>query len=313
MNLQISKQSNTLINLFVDSEGLKNENDLNNCLYSIAKQIKKVDLIILYNSLTTEELEKLQSIIENPILKLPKQQEDGSIIIEEIKLLENELLNAQLIKTNADNFSKIFNEGFNYSLDNNYEFYSVIEQEDSFAIHWFNTTMIYFDENPNISVFVPLIRNNVNGTFSGFINEASMVEGLAEEFGQYDIALLLRYNVINPLGAVYKVSSIKEYSEQKSDGKFYPYKESIKITHSYEFFLRMIYNDLKIKTIPRIGYELKLINKNIYLSTSSKTPQNIAIIPTEKGGINVKELQFYLELAKKEYFFDTDRNVIFNQ
>ncbi len=312
MNLQISKQSNTLLNLFVDSEGLKNENDLNNCLYSIAKQTKPVDLIVLYNTLTTEEIEKLNSIIKNPVLKLAKKQEDGTVVIEDITLLENEKLNAELIKTSADNFSKVFNTGFNYANSNGYEYYSLTEQEDSFAIYWFNTALIYFEENPNISIFTPLIRNNINGIFSGIIGEAAFVEGLAEEFGIYDIALLLRYNVINPLGAIYKVSSIKENSEQREDGLYYPYKESIKITHSYEFFLRMVYNDLKIKVVPRIGYELKLLNKQSFQYTSSKIPQNIGVMPIEKGGINPKELQFFLDLAKKEYFFDKDRNIAFN-
>lgn len=312
MNLQISKQSNTLLNLFVDSEGLKNENDLNNCLYSIAKQTKPVDLIVLYNTLTTEEIEKLNSIIKNPVLKLAKKQEDGTVVIEDISLLENEKLNAELIKTSADNFSKVFNTGFNYANSNGYEYYSLTEQEDSFAIYWFNTALIYFEENPNISIFTPLIRNNINGIFSGIIGEAAFVEGLAEEFGIYDIALLLRYNVINPLGAIYKVSSIKENSEQREDGLYYPYKESIKITHSYEFFLRMVYNDLKIKVVPRIGYELKLLNKQSFQYTSSKIPQNIGVMPIEKGGINPKELQFFLDLAKKEYFFDKDRNIAFN-
>jgi len=117
--------------------------------------------------------------------------------------------------------------------------------------------------------------------------------------------------VVNILGAVFKVESVKENSEQKEDGFYYPFKESFRLTHIYEFFLRMIYNDLKVQTIPRIGYELKMVGKPYFSETSSKVPQNISVLAPNLGGVPQNEIQFYVDLAKKEYFFDKDRNVIF--
>ena len=129
---------------------------------------------------------------------------------------------------------------------------------------------------------------------------------MSEEAGKIDINLLSRYNCINPLGAVYKISSIKEYSEV-SDDTYYPMKESIKLSHYYEFFLRMIYNDLKVMTVPRLGYELRIVRKEIYTDSTCKLPQDITMYPADRGGITTEEGRFWFELAKKEYFFDEDR------
>jgi hypothetical protein len=133
------------------------------------------------------------------------------------------------------------------------------------------------------------------------------MEGMSEEAGKFDLNLLQRFNCVNPLGAVYRVEAINEYAEKK-DGESKPMKESMKLSHYYEFFLRMIYDDVKVMTIPRIGYEIKMVNKEYFTDSSCKVPQNLAIIPEDKGGTNPEEVKFWFELAKKEFFYDEDRN-----
>ena len=311
MKLENFKKSDVLVSLFVDSDGVKNVQDLNNCLYSVAKQKKSVDIAVLYNELSDEEFQTLQSIAANPMLHLLKKGENGEVTVEKTALLEGESLNVVFVKNDLKNFGQVFNHGFNIAVSCGYEFYSVIEQEDVVAVLWYDYVSKFFAEDPNTSVYLPLARNISNGIFTSLLNEAPWVEGLAEEAGTVDINLLLRYNVANILGAVFKVSSLLEYSEQV-DNLYKPFKESMKVTHTYEFFLRMIYNDLKVRTLPRIGYELKFIGKPRFLETTSKVPQNIATIPPELGGMTPAQVQFYIDLAKKEYFFDNDRNIAFN-
>lgn len=312
MKLSNFKKSDTLVSLYVDSDGLKNGDFLNNCLYSIAKQKHAVDLVIFYNNLTPEEISSLDQLAKNPVLVATKTVEEDKIEVERIPLPEGNSLSFHLVKTEATKFAQIFNLGFNYAVSNEYEFYSIVEQEDVIAVGWYDYASSYFSEDSKMSVALPLIRNVINGVFNGVINEASWVEGLSEEAGITDINLLLRYNIVNILGAVFRVSMVQENSEQREDGLFYPFKESVRLTHTYEFFLRMIYNDLRIKTIPRICYELKFLSKPMYSETSSKVPNNIGMLPREVGGIEQKEIQFYVDLAKKEYFFDKDRKVVFN-
>jgi hypothetical protein len=76
-------------------------------------------------------------------------------------------------------------------------------------------------------------------------------------------------------------------------------KESFKLTFGYEFLLRMTNNSVKFMTIPRIGY------KHMNLREGS-------IFWDYKNGENVlteNEVKFWVNTAKKEYFFSQDRNI----
>lgn len=313
MKLNNFKQSNTLVVLYVDNDGLKNKIDLNNCIFSVTKQQKKVDLLVFHNDLTEDEVKTLESVIASPELTLIKKDEKGEENIEKMKIEKGEGVNYKIINTKSKTFPQFFNEGFNYALENEYEFYCITEQEDSFAVHWFKYADTYAKEEENIDIFLPIIRHTVDNVFVGTINEASWVEGMAEEAGITDINLLLRFNSVNILGSVFRVDAIKESSEEKENGFTYPIKESIRISHSYEFFLRMVYDDLKVRTVPRIGYELKVINKNKFNEISSKIPKNLTQIPSDLGGIPQKEIQYYIDSSKKEYFFEEDREKIFEE
>jgi hypothetical protein len=77
------------------------------------------------------------------------------------------------------------------------------------------------------------------------------------------------------------------------------FKPSFKLTFVYEMFLRLTYNSAKIMTIPRIGY------KHMNLREGS-------IFWNYKNGeqkISDNEITFWIESAKKEHFFTTDRNI----
>lgn len=114
---------------------------------------------------------------------------------------------------------------------------------------------------------------------------------------------------MNATGSVFKTESLISKSENK-DGVYKAMKESMKIGYSYEFFLRMIYESLKMFTVPRIGYEHRIDRQQKSVNYfSSKLPKDITIKPIEDGGVTPEENTFWLNLAKKEYFYETDRNV----
>ena len=76
-------------------------------------------------------------------------------------------------------------------------------------------------------------------------------------------------------------------------------KPSFKLTFGYEFFLRMTNNSVKIMSIPKIGY------KHINLREGS-------IFWNYKNGddkLTDEEVRFWVESAKKEYFFINDRAI----
>jgi hypothetical protein len=304
MNLKESKQSNCLVAMYLYEMPL--EQSLAECLYSLSEQSKPVDLVIYTNGLNDEQIAFIEAIANNPFYSISKRNEKGETIVERIDCTKK--LIYSIIKCEEPlNFSKIFNKTFNLALENGYEMISLAEAEDSFSLKWFELAQQYGVENPEVAVLLPLMRNSINGTFTGLLNEAAWAEGMAEEAGKVDINLLMRFNCINPLGAIYKVQPIREYSETKDEKTYSPMKESMKLSHYYEFFLRMIYNDLKVMTVPRLGYELRIVRKEIYTDSTCKLPQDITMYPADRGGVTPEEGRYWFELAKKEYFFDEDR------
>lgn len=310
MNLKDLKNSNILVSIFIDD--LSNLITLEETLYSVSKQSHNVDLLVLHSEdFSEEQLNLLKNALNNPKLILRKKNQQG--LLEEQILETDGRVNYFLKSSSINNFPKIFNETFNIALENEYEFFSAIEPNDVVGLNWFLQANLYAIENENISIFFPIIRNTVNGIFNGLLNEAPWAEGLSEEAGKVDINLLNRFNCMVPIGTMFRVSGIKEYSEQKEDGKYYPFKESIKISHYYEFLMRMVYNDVKAMCVPRIGYEFKAKNSDVFKHIYCKIPGNISQIPIEKGGITPAEGKFWMDLAKKEYFFDEDRNKVYEE
>lgn len=307
-NLKVLKSSNILVGFYLDE--IKHEGQISNFFYSLANQKKQVDVVLFDGGLNDKELELILKLAKKPIVKRNFVDENGASSEE---LLESEkALNLSIYKIDVSNFSKIFNSIFNYAIENEYEAFSVVEYEDTIEHFWYDIANKYMFENDEISIFLPLMRNYNNGNFLGMLNEASWVEGFSDEPGKFDSNLLMRLNCANPLGGLYKTSSLQEFSEE-NNGKFYVMKESIKLTNYYEFFLRMIYNDVKMMSIPRIGYNFIANNIDIYKASTTKIPNNLALIPIEKGGMDQKEIRFWLDLAKKEYFFDEDRNIKYEQ
>lgn len=281
---------------------------LNECAYSLAKQEFPTDLLVLINGLDDKQIEIVKSILDNPTVKITKKQEDGEK--KEETLNAEEKLNYVIEKTEKTTFSEFFNEAFNYAIKNNYEWISPIECEDVLNFKWYKNFSVYSEKKEEIGGFLPINREIANGVFVGFFNEACWGENMAEVAGVFDLQLLLKFNCINFTGGVYKVELLKEYSEVEDD-YYKPIKESMKVSYLYEFFLRMIYNDIKFFTIPRVGYERRINNFSPVNEMSCKIPKNLSQLPKDKGGMDDNEIRFWLELAKKEYFFDEDRKETF--
>ena len=68
----------------------------------------------------------------------------------------------------------------------------------------------------------------------------------------------------------------------------------------YEFLLRMTYKDVKVMTIPKIGY----------LHTNMR-PHSLFwdFKHNEENKIKPEEANFWMDIAKKEYFYTHDREV----
>lgn len=283
---------------------------LNECLYSLAQQESPIDLLILAHGLNTADRNRLETIASGPIISINEKNEKGEVNRKQISALKD--LNYIIIDTESDTFSKVFNEGFNYAIKNNYEWYSIVEYDDIVDVKWFLQFENYQKEKTEIDGFAPLTREVSNGAFLGYVNEACWVENMAEVAGVFDWNLLTKYNCMNITGTVFKVESLKKFSEKTQTDIYKPLKESMKIDYMYEMFLRLTYKDLKFFTIPRLGYEHRIDRPaQVVDYFTSKLPRDIVGRAEDKGGLTPEEFNFWKSLPKKEQYHIKDRNTVY--
>ena len=75
-------------------------------------------------------------------------------------------------------------------------------------------------------------------------------------------------------------------------------KANMKLTFTYEFLLRMSYFSIPIMVIPKLGY--KHINNRAN-----------SLFDHYKNTVDILETKFWVNKAKKEYFFTEDREITY--
>jgi glycosyltransferase involved in cell wall biosynthesis len=175
------------------------------------------------------------------------------------------------------------------------KYVSFLEFDDEYANIWFKNVKNYIEAYPDHEGFLPLVVDvDEKGAFAGFTNEATFAASMNNEIGYLTNELLINYQNFQTSGMVIKKETFQDFGG---------FKSSMKLTFVYEFLLRMTYNSAKLMTIPKIGY------KHINLRTGS-------IFWNYKNGeqkITPNEVSFWIESAKKEYFFTEDRNINYQE
>jgi hypothetical protein len=81
--------------------------------------------------------------------------------------------------------------------------------------------------------------------------------------------------------------------------KYGAIKASVKLTFGYELLLRLTYNSVDFMTIPKIGYKhTNLREGSIFWNYKNGSDR-----------LSEDEVRFWIDTAKKEYFFTQDRNI----
>jgi hypothetical protein len=174
------------------------------------------------------------------------------------------------------------------------DYFTVLEYDDIFSPIWFKMLKKYMDADVNDTfAFLPLteVVDYETKLPFGYSNEAVWASSFTEELGYYDIQSL-EYNLnFNTSGGVFKTEDFKNLGGLKS---------SMELVFWYEFLLRALYKGKKIFVIPKVGY-YHTVNRpdsitNVYANTMSE-----------------KEADWWIDLAKKEYFFIKDRNKTYKE
>jgi hypothetical protein len=172
------------------------------------------------------------------------------------------------------------------------EWFSILEIDDEYKPIWLKSMNEYVKEYGDVDVFLPVVKDiNVEGKFLSFTNESNWAYGFTENQGFMDNEVLNEFQNYQTSGALYRTKVIKD------NGMF---KDNIKITFSYEFLLRLTHNQVKIMTVPRIGYQhVNFREDSLFWNYKND----------EKTKISENEVKFWLDAAKKEYFFKNKRDI----
>lgn len=206
------------------------------------------------------------------------------------------------IDTNTLTYEVITNEGetdfcsqINLGIEKcTTEWFSILEIDDEYKPIWLKTMNAYIDENPTVDVFLPIVKDiNVEGEFLSFTNESLWAHGFTEKQGFLNNEVLMEFQNFQISGGLYRTEVIKE------QGSF---KENIRLTFGYEFLLRLTHNSIEIMSVPKIGYQHVNFRENS-LFWSYKND--------EKSKMDENEVKFWLDTAKKEFFFKNKREIAY--
>jgi hypothetical protein len=191
--------------------------------------------------------------------------------------------------TKKTDFINQINLGIN---DCDTEWFSILEIDDEYTSIWLSSMNEYMNKFAEVSVFLPIVKDvNVEGKFLNFTNESVWAYGFSNKQGYLDNEILLEFQSYQTSGGLFKTQVIKD------NGNF---KDNIKLTFTYEFLLRLTHNGVIIMTIPRAGYQHVNFRENSLFWQYKND---------EKGKMTEDEVKFWVDMAKKEYFFKNKRDV----
>ena len=168
------------------------------------------------------------------------------------------------------------------------KWFSILEYDDTYTPIWFDNFKKYVDFYSDISVFLPLedLVDANNNKFIGVGNEAPWASSFSNEIGYIDLDCLKNFFDFYLTGSIFNTADWNEVGGLKP---------SIKLTFWYEFLMRITNKGKKVYVIPKIGYIHKLGRAG-------------SLIEGYKQTIDNKESNFWVGVARKEYFFKEERD-----
>lgn len=248
---------------------------------SIMRQDVKPDAVFIVVPKGNEVVETVKGMLPKSILKFTVLENDGE----------------------TDFCSQV-----NFGIENvETEWFSILEYDDEYSNIWIKNAVKYMEAYPEVGIFMPMIADvtfsykvdeetgeetgEYEEQYIGGTNEAVWANQFSDEMGILDSDALLRYQNFNIDGIVMKKEAIEDFGGLKP---------SIKLTFPYEFLLRMTHNGVRTMVIPRIGY------KHVNL-------RNDSLFKTYRTEMDNEESRWWMNKAKKEYFWSEDRKLTYEK
>jgi len=259
---------------------------------------KKLSVSVIL-PIKSSKAKDFDSFFGKAIMSLEKQQNDFDELVivhtKEDSLIEflnnfdfKELNVKKLVWDNEPNYCAQINYGVNNASS---DWVSFFEFDDEYSNIWFKNFKKYAQAYPDYNAFLPVVVDvDSKDVFAGFTNEATFAANFTQEMGVLTNDILHDYQNFQTSGIIMKKGIFIDMGG---------FKPSIKLTFGYEFLLRLTYNGAQIMTIPRLGYK----------HTNLREGSIFWNYKFDKNKITEDEVKFWLQTAKKEYFFTTDREI----
>ena len=249
--------------------------------------MKDLTVIIPIEVLDTEEKQELfiaalSSVDDSNVLVVgDKKAIEGLAVIDLSKFTFATLINTYRSKNYAGQV--------NFALKSvKSKYFSVLEFDDTYSPIWFKNLEMYIEnDTEDTFAFLPLtevVDYNTKGII-GYANEAVWASSFSDELGYLDIQGLENYLNFNASGGVFKTEEFLSLGGLKA---------SMELVFWYEFLMRALYKEKRVFVIPKIGY-FHLVNRPGCMTTKYAET------------MSEKEADWWIDLAKKEYFFPQDR------
>lgn len=195
----------------------------------------------------------------------------------------------KVIENETGNYD--FQSQINYGVEQSTgDYFTFVEYDDEISPIWIKNGVEYINAYPEVGVFLPIVyETDENGRFISFTNESVWAKDFSEEIGFLDNNTLQRVQNFNFDGMIVNRETYLENGGLKSN---------MKLTFTYEFLLRMSYLSIPIMVVPKLGYK----------HTNNREG---SLFVEYKNTINVLESKFWVNKAKKEYFFTEDREITY--
>jgi hypothetical protein len=166
-------------------------------------------------------------------------------------------------------------------------FFMVLDSDDELTNFYMSNLSMHMEEMSNVDMFLPLIADvTLDKKIHRYINEICWAKDMTNDrHGFLTMETLMNYNLVSINGA-----AIRKEKFEEAGGL----KESMKLSFVYEFLMRFTNIDGIAYAVPKIGYLRKMGRENSYLA--------------QQAEMEVDEVTFWWNLAKKEYVWPHDRN-----
>lgn len=171
----------------------------------------------------------------------------------------------------------------------NTPYFSILQYDDVLNNTFVKFAYQYIKSYETVSVFLPIVLEFDGNNFVRSVNEAVWNIEYTSKQGYLDFDTLKKMNIFSFVNAIYKTEEFL-----LNNG----FKHNIKIFFEYEYFLRILYKMSEVMVIPKFMVRHTINRENSFTSFYEN--------------IDKLEGKFYLDLSRKEYFFDEDRQIVYN-